>query len=180
MKNPHIKSSTYLSMNVLIHVIILFSFLSMFFFAFVSKVEEKAFKNELGDMIEENLNKVIMNNQEVKPYLHDISPSLKKINVLYQDDDRFTLERNILVKFSAIFTVLVLLSIFITIVATLAFGCDRKVSLKHLIIENIIIFILIGMVEYMFFTRIAIKFVPTTPSLMVNTLINTLKTQFKK
>ena len=180
MENPHIKTSTYLSMNVLIHVIILFSFLSLFFFKFVSKVEEDAFKSELGDMIEENVNKVILNNQDVKPRIKKILPALKKLNVLYENPDGFTLERNILVKFSAIFMILILLSIFITITTTLAFGCDKNVSIKHLIIENIIIFILIGIVEYMFFTRIAIKYIPTTPSLMINTLINTLKNQFKK
>ena len=96
---------------------------------------------------------------------------------MYSSYDRSTKERNILVKFSSIFVLLILLSIFITIVLTLFLGCDKRFSLKHILIENTIVFILIGIVEYMFFTKVAIKFIPTPPSLLVNTLIDTIKQQ---
>ena len=172
-----VKFSTGFAMNILIHVIMLFSFLSLFFFLYVSKVEEDAFKNEFGNIIETNLNEFIENNKILKPEIKDLSPWLSQVENMYSSYDRSTKERNILVKFSSIFVLLILLSIFITIVLTLFLGCDKRFSLKHILIENTIVFILIGIVEYMFFTKVAIKFIPTPPSLLVNTLIDTIKQQ---
>ena len=36
-------------------------------------------------------------------------------------------------------------------------------------------FVCIGIVEYVFFTRVALKFVPAPPSLLVNSLIKKFK-----
>ena len=172
-----VKFSTGFAMNILIHVIMLFSFLSLFFFLYVSKIEEKAFKQEFGNIIETSLNEFIENNKILKPEIKDLSPWLSQVENMYSDYDRATKERDILVKFSSVFVLLILLSIFITIVLTLFFGCDKRFSLNHIIIENTIVFILIGIVEYTFFTKVAIKFIPTPPSLLVNTLIDTIKQQ---
>lgn len=166
---------THFSMNVILHVIILFTFLSAFFFLFVSNIEKSTFENEIGNLIEDNMKNLIDTKPEIKQYLAEIKPYLLPITKLYDHPDRYTLERNILIKFSSIFVVIMLVGIFITILATVKFACGKNISSTDLVIENIIIFIFVGIIEYMFFTRIAIKYVPATPSLLVDTIINTLK-----
>jgi hypothetical protein len=41
--------------------------------------------------------------------------------------------------------------------------------------ENVIIFACVGVIEYLFFTKVALKFVPAPPSLLVTSLINKFK-----
>ena len=79
-----VKFSTGFAMNILIHVIMLFSFLSLFFFLYVSKVEEDAFKNEFGNIIETNLNEFIENNKILKPEIKDLSPCYPKSKICIQ------------------------------------------------------------------------------------------------
>ena len=175
-----IKSSTYSSLNILFHSIILFTFLSLFFFLYISKVEQKAFQDELNGLIRDNLLKTLDTVPEsvLVPTLNTILPELKNIQQLYVDETMFTKERNVLVKFSSAFIVLLMLSMFFTIILTLKFGCDRSVKhIGYIILENVIIFAFIGMVEYTFFTKIAIKYIPTTPSLMIQSLIKAFKDQ---
>ena len=55
-------------------------------------------------------------------------------------------------------------------------SCGKCVPLTHIITENIITFIFIVLVEYLFFVNVAFKFVPAPPSLLTNSLINKFKT----
>lgn len=175
-----IKSSTYSSLNILFHSIILFTFLSLFFFLYISKVEQKAFEDELSGLIGDNLMKALdkVPKTVLLPTLQTILPELQSIQQLYVDETMFTKESNLLVKFSSAFVVLLMLSIFITIIMTLKFGCDRSVkNVGYVVLENVVIFAFVGMVEYTFFTKIAMKYIPTTPSLMIQSLIKAFKQQ---
>lgn len=175
-----IKSSTYSSLNILFHSIILFTFLSLFFFLYISKIEQQAFQDELKGLISDNLLKSLNTVPEsvLAPTLKTILPELDAVQQLYQGETKFTQERNILIKFSSTFIVLLMLALFLTIILTLKFGCDRSVkNVGFIVLENLLIFAFIGMVEYTFFTKIAIKYIPTTPSLMIQSLINAFKQQ---
>ena len=165
---------THFIMNIILHIIILFTFLSGFFFFFISNAEESAFKEEIGNLIENNIKRIVDDNDSVKDYVREINPVLKSLSGIYNHPDRFSTERNILVKFSSVFVILLLIGVFLTIFVTIKFACDFDLSIKDLVIENIIIFIFVGIIEYLFFTRIAIKYVPAPPSLLINTVINAL------
>jgi hypothetical protein len=45
-------------------------------------------------------------------------------------------------------------------------------------LENLITFILVGIFEYMFFTNVAIKFIPAPPSLLFKSMFESLKKNF--
>jgi hypothetical protein len=57
------------------------------------------------------------------------------------------------------------------------YNCNICVPVKNILISNIIIFSLVGVVEYLFFTHIALKFVPVKPSVMTLSFIENLKAQ---
>jgi hypothetical protein len=164
------------SVNIIVHVIILFSFLSLFFFMYISKVESSAFKDEMGGLVEDKINNLLDENPIIIDQLQPIKSNIASIASLYESPSQTTVERNISLKFLSAFTVLSLMGILLTIILTVSLECKESVNLPQILIENIVIFACIGMVEYMFFTRVAIKYVPVVPSTMVDTILHTLKT----
>lgn len=158
-----------------IQVIILFTVLSLFFFLYVSKIEAKVFEDEIDSAVKDNITKLLAKNNVSKNNVRAMIPVLEKVQKLYEGPDSASIERNIVVKFSAFFTILFLISIIATIVISLNFGCNKSVSVKELVLENLIIFAFVGVVEYMFFTHVAIKYVPVKPSTMINTAISEFK-----
>lgn len=174
------KYSTYFSLDIMIHTTILFTFLATFFFLYVSKIEEKAFQSEISDLIDENLSKIVLENENLlKPIVMPAKPILTRLQKVYAKPDRYTTEKNRLIKLAAVFVLILLLCTIFTIVLTVKLDCGKNVNIGHIILENIIVFIFVAIVEFWFFTNIAIKYIPTSPSLMVNTLINSFKDDFK-
>lgn len=165
--------------NILVHVIILFSFLSIFFFFYISKIESNAFKEELGGMITKNINKLVDSYPEIIPTLGELNPYMIKFMKKYESESQATIEHNIMLKFSSVFLVLIFLGILITIIVTLKFECGKKTNIGSILAQNVVIFIFIGMVEYTFFTKVASKYIPVVPSLMIDTIIESLKERMK-
>jgi hypothetical protein len=62
---------------------------------------------------------------------------------------------------------------------TAIFECKHSVPFGRLILKNIIIFIFVGAIEYIFFTNIAMKYIPSPPTLLVKTLITALQKRFQ-
>lgn len=172
------KYSTYFALDIMVHTLILFTFLSLFFFLYVSKIEQKAFENEIGDLIEDSLTKILDKDKaSLKTFLSPLKPVLIPISNLYSGPSQYSRERNTLVKFSAIFVAVLLICCILSIIITLQVDCHESVHMGHIIVENIIVFICIGIIEFWFFSNVAIKYIPTSPSLMINTMFTALKKQ---
>jgi len=172
------KYSTYFALDIMIHTLILFTFLSIFFFMYVSKIERNAFESEIGDLIEDSVTKILDENKDsAKSFLSPLKPVLTPISNLYSGPSRFSTERNTLVRFSAIFVAVLIICCILSIIITLQVDCHESVHVGSLIVENIVVFIFIGIIEFWFFTNVAIKYIPTSPSLMINTMLTTLKKQ---
>lgn len=167
---------THVALDVMIHMVILFTFLSLFFFMYASKAATHAFQEEIGNNLEKALTQILdKNRNQVLPSINGIRPALLQWQNLYSSPQPYSIERNKLIKFSSIFIILLLLCAIISIILTARIECGKNFDVWHIIIENAIVFIFIGIVEYWFFTNIAMKFIPTSPSLMVNTMIETVK-----
>ena len=54
----------------------------------------------------------------------------------------------------------------------LMYQCNQCIPLKDILIENGLTFFFVGIIEYLFFTKVALNFVPTKPSLLVNTFFD--------
>ena len=71
-----------------------------------------------------------------------------------------------------------ILLIIITILFAISLLVTKSITytdIKHLLFENIVSFTIIGIIEYLFFTQIAIKFVPSPPSHIIHSLIKYLQ-----
>ena len=177
--DSQLKKSTYVGLNITIHVIILFSFLPLFFFLYVSRIEEDAFKTEIGNLIEENIETILEDKKTVvKPMIQNANEALTVLKNQFSSPESGTIKQNYFVKFTAGFTVLMLLAICISITLTLIMDCKKKVPLWPILLENTITFILVGIIEFIFFTKIAVKYVPAPPTLMLKTIFETFINDF--
>jgi uncharacterized membrane protein len=177
--DSQLKKSTYVGLNITIHIIILFSFLSLFFFLYVSKVEQDAFKSEIGNLIEENMYTILEDHKDtIKPMITNANEALIVLKNEYAQPESVTSKQNSFVKFTAGFTILMLLGICISITLTLMVDCKKKVPLWPILLENTITFLLVGVIEFLFFTKIAVKYVPAPPTLMLKTIFQTFASTF--
>jgi hypothetical protein len=175
-----LKKRTYIGINITVHIIILFSFLSLFFFLYVSKIEGQAFKSEISDVIQTNMQTTLEKNKSVAlPMISQSMPYLEYAKLQVQGPEEASVKQNFFIKFCASFVVLLLIAICLSIMLTLTFDCDKNVPLSEILLENTATFVLVGILEFIFFTKIAIKFVPAPPTLMMKTIISRVKETFQ-
>lgn len=238
-----------LIVNILLHVTILFTILSMFFMFFIASISSDAINNELGSAVKEGFNYLkdsfdhlkedeTINNKIIdlkKEYdnlvslynnnkllnsetlninskindillqinnlqflnksmdipityssLPDISNWMKNLSFDYYlnlfSNNNITREKVNSQLFSEIKIINFLLILFLIIfVGTLNFaGKLTMTDFGYILLENIITFIFVGIVEIIFFLNIALKFIPTPPSLIFKSLIESLKKNLQK
>ncbi len=68
--------------------------------------------------------------------------------------------------------------VFIIIIGISKLLC-HKLPIKEILIENVIIFTGIGVVEFLFFYYIILKFIPTKPSFIASYTIESIKKKLK-
>ena len=71
-------------------------------------------------------------------------------------------------------TMLLLVILLVIIIVVSRLLC-HQIPMKHIIIENLIIFAGIGVVEFLFFKNIILKYVPVQPSFIMSYLFNSVK-----
>jgi hypothetical protein len=166
------------SINVFVHVIILFTFLTAFFILFVSKLTKEMFEKEIGHLIEKNVDTLVRGlDNETKQSLSLFTSAvpLDKLIKKYEEPSEYILEHNKWVQLSAIGLSITGICILGLVVYVVYNSCGQCVPLRHIFMENVIIFACVGVIEYLFFTKVALKFVPAPPSLLVTSLINKFK-----
>jgi len=159
--------------NVALHMIILFGFLSLFFVFYITKVSKRTLEKELRHDIENAIH------NGLGPYRDQIGMVAEKLpldtlNRMYSKPEK-TMEMNNRWLFHMITAINVgLWALFFGVVTTLKYG-GVNINLKELMLENAVTFSFIGIVEYLFFTRVALKFVPVEPSFITQQFITSLK-----
>lgn len=177
--NKSVKDKNFV-LNMVMHSMILFSFLSVFFIYYITTLTDKAFKEEVTHLMDSSLEEAshaIKQNKNVQETLEklpidNILNSYKKPHKQVQ-----ALNKGL---FKVVFTVNIMLWVFLVLSlyifnSILGIGID----IKHVIIENAIVFSIVGVVEYLFFKMIAFKFVPVEPSFISKQFLEKLKKKFE-
>ena len=168
------------TLNINLHVLILFSFLTIFFFAYIAHLEEKTVSDELSKTIDSQVSKIL---NEVKVvYKNDLPKQLR--------DELQKLANNIIKKSSMdlpkvkqnndrlkIIGVIMIIILVVVFISLLVFFHYKKFKINYLkiIIENLIIFGFIGVIEFGFFSLIASKYIPVTPDVLSKTVLDRIK-----
>ena len=163
-------------LNMAVHSLILFTFLSAFFAFFVAKLSEDAFKDEVNKLIDEGLHPIVssMNDsQTTKGMLHILPLDQMEKNFSAKDKTVAAKNQGII---NSMWTVNIVLWIGL-IVAVMIASMMYDLDIKHVLIENAATFAIIGIAEYLFFTKIALKFIPVEPSFITKQMMDKVKSK---
>ena len=143
-----------LLISVTLHVFLLFVFLSILFWAVISPTETKSLTSELDKSIN-NINYEEQVQKEVKDYL-----------LAVYDTKDITQKKNNSMLLLLNITIIVLL--FIILGTQIIFHHLRSGTVEYgeIILENIIILVFVGIIEFLFFRNIASHYIPVKPSYM--------------
>jgi hypothetical protein len=136
------------------------------------------FEKEISHLIEQNIDKLVHgldNETKQNLILFTRVMPLDKLIKKYEEPSEYVLEHNKWVQLSAIALSIIGICILALVMYIVYNSCGQCAPLKHIFMENVIVFACVGVVEYLFFTKVALKFVPAPPSLLVNSLINKFK-----
>jgi len=167
--------------NIYVHMLFLFTILSSLFIFVISKISSDVINHEITNIVNDNITdyyKDLKENdkQNVKNMLN-MAP-LELLSRYYDQPEkvRETNNNNVFKTLYTLITVFIL--VFIIIIAISKLLC-HKLPIKEILIENLIIFSGIGVVEFLFFYYIILKFIPTKPSFIVSYTIESIKKKLK-
>jgi hypothetical protein len=158
--------------NLFLHFLILYTFLSIFFMKFISKVSSNAFNNEVSHLINDKL-KDKLSNFKTNPNFNLLTKFLPIDNLkkLLSKQDSTVKAHNDGLFNMIMLSVGLLWTALIVIILILKYNCNSNLELQKIIIDNLIVFAFVGLGEYYFFTRVALKFIPVEPSFISKQLI---------
>ena len=163
--------------SLIFHALFLFVALSLLYVFIISKMETQAFKDEIGSQIVNNLPQQLAKQdkgKKLKLVLNSSSNSLDKLDKYYDQQTKETIAYNNGLKNMMVLIVIIFILSITLPYLFLRFTCNYKVPLGSIILENIILFIFIGLFEVFFFLKIARKYIPTPPSKLINKIIDNL------
>jgi hypothetical protein len=153
----------------------------------------KEFKNKLNSINLDNINVVAnsKNQDELEENINNIlngngTNNTENINYKYyelifskEDNTRKKLNEQLFYYIKVVNIILILVLILFTIYL-LATKAITITDIIGLIVENLITFIFVGMIEYYFFTNVASKYIPANPSIIFKSFLNSMKDNFTK
>lgn len=160
---------TNLFFGVILHVLLLFIFLTIFFWTVIRNVESKSLYQELDDNIKKGLKDVnIVSELENLGVSGTEIQEIQDIKKYYDgyfsvEDQTFKNNNSQLLLFNIVIIVLIAFSLFATIFVRYLI-CGQTLNFMEIIGENLLVLVLVGAIEYFFFMQIASKFVPVKPS----------------
>jgi len=171
------------TINLLFHVFILLTFLTLFFFKYISKLTESHLDAELKSMIDVQTDQFMLyvdkkdTNKLIRwDVVNNVSANMiqdSKQNVKYITDNNENLYNNsICVLYMFVVLIIVLVTYF------MFRGVD--LNLKFILLENFVIFAFVGMIEIYFFLNIASKYIPILPDEAVKLVFSRLKYNISK
>jgi len=180
MKKCSVQEDPYVAffLNCLVHAFILFTILSVFFIVYISRLEEKTFRKEIGSLLGQQIQQALdsLSPQDTRSFQSALENfDLEKLQAMYTGPDP-TVKNNNKWLLSLTYTIIGVVIGFVVILSlVLYFSCRMCVHFKDILVENVVIFVIVGAVEICFFLFIASQYSPVKPSTMTTTLIQSLQ-----
>lgn len=174
---------TNLFFSVYLHVLLLFIFLTIFFWTVIKNTESHSLYSEVNDSIEKGLKNIKLSDfvsgnlgSSLEEYVSENEQKVKDYFDGYFADEDMTYKRNNsqLLKMNIVIIILLFVGLIGTIFVRYMI-CGNKLDFMEIIGENILILILVGAVEYYFFMNVASKYVPVKPSYMPSVVQDKIK-----
>jgi hypothetical protein len=166
-----------LAFNIMIHMCILFVVLSGIYFFFIKDISTGHYKDQVNTIAEDNLARVYYNlDPSAKEYLTIFFDSgiTNRYETYIEESGNTIKQHNIWVQ-NICFSIIGILVFMIIGVYAIFRYARICIPIQHLLIENAVTFLFVGLVEVYFFLKVVIKYVPIAPSLLNQTIAETLK-----
>jgi hypothetical protein len=173
------------AINITLHVFILFTFLTVFFFAFVSKLAKKNINDALAGIIDDNsgnlLDEIDKWDKKIKPKTYPninwnkADKLAKEIVANSQGELPEITKNNTRLKWVGLAMVASMFLLLVGMVFYYRFVLKLDVQLGRIFAENAVIFLFVGAIEAFFFINIASKYVPVTPDFVTTTILDRIK-----
>jgi ABC-type uncharacterized transport system permease subunit len=171
-------NTIHIGINILTHCTFLLAIIASVYFLFTEKIMSNALNFNVTDLAKKTIYEYYY--VDTKPEDKQvINTALKSANLetllkLYNSptEDR-TINNSWIEKL--IYTVIALLIVATVFTILTTKGLCDNLSVLEILSENIVIFIFVGVVEYLFFTKIIINYIPAYPSTLSNVFFNELK-----
>jgi cell division protein FtsL len=178
-----------LLMDGLVHMFILLCVLSVLFIVVISQTETRALQTEFDSALVTYLEKALndaqetaleQNNVNIKEKLSQSNQVLAFARREFSQPDRAVraTNRGLYFRATVICVAMLLLIIVSFLVAKYVASMNIWPMVRHISISNLTILIMAGAIEYLVFTRVAVKYIPVLPSKITDTLITSLKQTF--
>lgn len=176
MISPTIANYT---INIGIHVMVLFSFLTIFFFVYISSLEKQNINKALDNLVNQQISSILY---QVETTLHPSSDEWKNLDNIAKQMQKdaqgelpaITRNNRLLIYYG----IGCIVTIFIVIVGLYFYYTNVlhiDINLTHIIMENSITFMFIGVIEFLFFTYIASQYIPVPPDVATTTVLERAK-----
>ena len=184
-----------LIINVILHILILFIFLSVLFFTIISKKEKDEVNHQLNEAIGTGINKFTdqLNNYllelEKKKTINeqnrqDIWKLIKQGSAIekgkYLNETKNTIQTNNTLFYNTIIIILLLCFIVSFFIVYVIYINKRKIGLKYIVLDNIFIFMILGIIEFGFFWYIIQNYIPIYPEEAEIAVLDRLNSYFEK
>lgn len=167
--------------NIIFHIWILFTLLTILFFTFISSIEKQTVTRELNSVIKTNIPKFLNTIHEIE-YKYGVPIVWSKVNDIsnkiknkYNGPDPSISEHNNNLMKTAIYISSGLLLIIIASILYFTVYKKFDIHLKYILLDNLFIFVFIGVIELLFFMNVVFKYSPVNNSDMTAQLIKRTK-----
>lgn len=159
-------------LNLLMHMACLAIILCVVFFVIIVPAERDALRGELRKAIREA---VEGSGVEIKN-TDDLKTDLEQVrDALLRGDAPGMEALNAQTRVVAGMLAGGLSVLFVTTYAALRISCSYCREFFSLLVENLVTFTMVGVIEYLFFTHVALGYVPTPPSLIAKATLAAVK-----
>jgi hypothetical protein len=160
-------------LDILLHISLLMIVLTTLFFTIIVPAERKALHSELSHGIESVLNPLLAPNSQLSILLNGVQTStLERAIKGFQTPTFYITDINTRLETQAITMCFILSFMFIASYIALRYSCGFCREIYSLIFENLLTFAFVGIIEFLFFTNIALHYVPTLPSFLVQSILD--------
>ena len=173
MKCEKIKAGEEFVLDAFFHIFTLSLILGLFFFFVVAKLERENLQNEMENGIKKGLDS-INNYPNGSAADIELANKLDVMANLYKDDN----EADKVYNQGLIYQCIIILSLLafglISVFLTMRWSSHKCPNLGRIVLQNLLLFGAIGVIEFLFFQHIASKFVPVMPSYMAEVITQEL------
>lgn len=161
-----------ITLNVGIHMIILFIFLTLLFFLYIKNVEIQSVEKQLKNFVApgtisflDEINKYtkqLPTTQQSAVWNGILATSEAEIPKYSQPSEYVTSNNNNVIKTTILINCIVCFVIF-SLILLFKYILNKGINMQYILSQNFVLFFLIGILEFVFFITIVHHYIPSSP-----------------